>query len=207
MSTIAEIVANGSGYAGSNGSWRTHTWEQLDDHPGKRVGVLFHYSTLMLKWNADDPSDPEVLDYSTGWGSVSDQGGMNTAFRVLGLWLRFERAGGARIVDTRSRVAECHGREAGKAAGSWVIDGNTSQEAAQRLLEGILDGDPAVMDLLPANPLSGEWADDPTPSSLLAEYDLTEDDDLASEVLDAYETGYSDGVMDEVTRTAQVVLA
>ncbi len=42
----------------------------------------------------------EVFDHSTGWGSVSDQNGVNTAFRTLNLPYRYTRAGGARIEKT-----------------------------------------------------------------------------------------------------------
>ena len=42
--------------------------------------------------------------------------------------------------------AEELGRDAGKAAASWVFDGNTPEEAYQRVLRGIEEGDPAVLD-------------------------------------------------------------
>ena len=42
--------------------------------------------------------------------------------------------------------AEELGRDAGKAAASWVFDGSTPEEAYQRVLRGIEEGDPAVLD-------------------------------------------------------------
>jgi hypothetical protein len=42
--------------------------------------------------------------------------------------------------------AEELGRDAGKAAASWVFDVNTPEDACQRVLRGIDDGDPAVLD-------------------------------------------------------------
>lgn len=58
-----------------------------------------------------------------------------------------------------------YGHERGVAAGSWVIDGNTSEETARNLLRGIDDGDPVVYDVLPFAPLSGEWpTDSPRPT-------------------------------------------
>lgn len=90
--TIRQIIARGHGAAGSGNAWR------VADVNGARE--LWHYSTLMLRWNPANPADPEVLDYSTGHGSVSDQGGMNTAFTLLGLPLRMDRdirGGGPRI--------------------------------------------------------------------------------------------------------------
>jgi hypothetical protein len=38
------------------------------------------------------------------------------------------------------------GREAGKAAAGRFFDGNTPEEACQRVLRGIEEGDPAVLD-------------------------------------------------------------
>lgn len=207
MATIASIVKQGTGSAGSGGAWRCHTFD--DPHglyPGKRVSVLYHYSTLMLQWNEDDPSDPDVLDYSTGWGSVSDQGGMNTAFRVLGLPYRFDRSGGASITDLRIERAEREGKQHGQAAGSWVIDGNTSEQTARAILAGIRDGDPEVLDSLPSAPLSGEWADGLLPRDVLGWYGMDEDDPAADDVLTTFETAYADGMIEEVTRAARAIV-
>ena len=59
--------------------------------------------------------------------------------------------------------AEELGRDAGKAAASQVYDGNTPEEAYQRVLRGIGDGDPAVLDAVepPAiGPAAGYTEDD-----------------------------------------------
>jgi hypothetical protein len=99
--TIAEIIRRGNGRAGSSGAWRVERDEPADPFVGA-VATLRHHGTVMLRWKVSNPSDPRVLDYGIGWGSVSDQGGMNTAFRVLGLPLRFDRAqrgGGPRITE------------------------------------------------------------------------------------------------------------
>ena len=59
------------------------------------------------------------------------------------------------------------GQEAGRAAASWVTDGNTPPEHYARLVRMMDAGDPELYDFLPARPdLSGEWADAPTPRSL-----------------------------------------
>jgi hypothetical protein len=83
--------------AGKAGAWST----RVEGGPcvgDKTVAELYHYSTLMLTWTVGDPDDSEVLDWSLGWGSVSDQQGMNKAFRILGLPYYFSRSGGAEIV-------------------------------------------------------------------------------------------------------------
>lgn len=86
MATIKGIILAGKGKAGSNDSWR------VEENKGEFQ--LWHYGTLMLEWD-----DTGVLGYSVGNGSVSDQGGMNTAFKVLGFPYRFDRKGGARITE------------------------------------------------------------------------------------------------------------
>ena len=61
-----------------------------------------------------------------------------------------------------ARAAEL-GRDAGKAAATWVFDGNTPDEAYRRVLRGIDDGDPAVLDAIepPAiGPAAGYDQDD-----------------------------------------------
>ena len=103
-------------------------------------------------------------------------------------------------------AAEVLGTEQGRNAGSWVTDGNTSEGTYRRLLEGIHSGDPEIMDALPSSPLSGEWADDPTPASVLAELSMDEDDDAASDVLDAYEQAFADAVVAEVERACLAVV-
>jgi hypothetical protein len=100
--TIAELIRRGKGKAGP---WRI----ERGIYPGnENVLSLWHYGTRMLVWNADDPTDEETLDWSIGYGSVSDQNGMNTAFRILNLPYRFDRdqkGGGPRITDISDLLA------------------------------------------------------------------------------------------------------
>lgn len=105
--------------------------------------------------------------------------------------------------DTIS-VTEAHsaGYDRGQDSGSWVIDGNTSEDQAKRLLKGITDGDPKIMDMAPS-PLSGEWAGESIPE-LSDEYGI----DLTNEInADEFEQGFSEGFWDEVERSAKAVLA
>ena len=98
------------------------------------------------------------------------------------------------------------GRERGMATGSWLIDANISDDTAQAIITGYEDGDPDVMDLCPP-PLSGEWADDPTPAGVLAQLGLDDMDDTAPDVLDAYEDAFSSAFWAEVIRAAEAVLS
>jgi hypothetical protein len=97
--TIADIIRRGRGTAGA---WR------VDRHGA--TATLVHYGTPMVTWRADDPADPSVLDIGTGWGSVSDQNGVNTACRVLGLPYRMDRdarGGGPRITELTRHPCGC----------------------------------------------------------------------------------------------------
>lgn len=89
------------------------------------------------------------------------------------------------------------GHEAGVAAGSWVIDGNTNEATAKAILQGIEDGDPEIMDIQPA-PLSGEWAGESV-GELSDKFGINLHD---AETADAFEAGFSEGFWHEVERTA-----
>jgi hypothetical protein len=312
--TLREIIEQGSGSAGSGGSWRVETEETAE---GITLRNLYHYATRMLTWNADSPRDSAFLYFDTGHGSVSDQGGMNTAFDVLGLPYYFSRRGGAEILSLnveaerkriplylrkfaaagradllpsgwprsaiaapaveeaeeilrraaeheqaayeetghepgsclhcrgladeavpcgscglglppspaasmlaaerqrieaeRQRIEEAeaayldtHGAEAeamrklgsehGRAAASWLLNGDSSEADARRLLDGIEEGDPEVLDALP-NPPSGEWAGDPTAEDLIREagLDVPEEPEAVEELWQAYSDGFGTG--------------
>ena len=92
------------------------------------------------------------------------------------------------------------GLEYGKARGSWIIDGNSPKEFCQKIIDGFEDNDPEIMEISDS-PLSGEFADSPTVSSVLSELGL-DSDEQHDEILDAYEAGYQDGFWDTVIQSA-----
>lgn len=113
MSSISSIIARGKGTAGA---WRVERDHLTVDAAPERNGpvrvveraTLRHYGTVMVRWRLEDPADPAVLEIGTGWGSVSDQNGVNTACSVLGLPFRMnrdQRGGGPRITDLREVVS------------------------------------------------------------------------------------------------------
>lgn len=62
----------------------------------ERILSLRHYSTKMLEWTADG----QVLGWWAGWGSVSDQQGVNAALSEIGSPMRYHRdarGGGPRV--------------------------------------------------------------------------------------------------------------
>lgn len=101
--------------------------------------------------------------------------------------------------DPADRMREL-GAEHGTAAGSWVVDGNTSIDTLRTLLS-----DDYEWDNMPA-PLSGEWSDGPSPRDILAEVGVTEDDDSADDLLSEYETAFSDAYIAEAQRSAGALL-
>lgn len=109
--TIAEIIRRGRG---TSHAWRVE--RTLARADGWETCELWHYGTRMLVWEIKRHAGSEygytrLVDCSIGWGSVSDQNGMNTAFRVLDLPYRFDRdarGGGPRITELRSHACGHH---------------------------------------------------------------------------------------------------
>jgi hypothetical protein len=98
-------------------------------------------------------------------------------------------------------VAQAHGK---KAAG-WVTDGNTSRETYQRLLKGIEEGDPEVLDAYNTPNLSGEWADGYTEADLLEDAGYVRRDGyvLRDELCDQYNSDAAQAFWDEVLRVCR----
>lgn len=80
-----------------------HNWSAEDwtDTEGNSRRTVYHYSTRMvefvqLSWMTDWSVDEDTI--SLGWGSVSDQNGMNNLIRSYGFrYRRDERGGGPRV--------------------------------------------------------------------------------------------------------------
>ena len=112
----------------------------------------------------------------------------------------------------RTRDLKAAARAAGKAAGisaaSWV---EVSETNASAILAGLNDCDPAVYDSLAFPNLSGEYADAPTPRSLMEDIGLGEDDTryewLESDLCDAWENASSQAFEREVSRRCRYHLS
>ena len=117
--------------------------------------------------------------------------------------------------DRLSEAAIALGREHGAKQGEVVNDRNCNVEAARKIIKGHEDGDPKIMDFCP-NPLSGEWADDPTPMALLDEIANKVEDpqmlrgdilDVDTEnILDVYEEAYKDAFWEKVIDTCERII-
>ena len=95
------------------------------------------------------------------------------------------------------------GYEHGNASGSWVEF--RSEASARSFIAGYEDGDPEVMDMEPS-PLSGEFAGEPTPKSILEECDYEESRPGADSVLSTYEQSFHDAWWQEALKTARAAL-
>lgn len=94
--------------------------------------------------------------------------------------------------------AERIGTEQGRAAASWVEIAD--REDARRILAGLNDIDPVILDALPNAP-TGEYADDYSRADLYSELEISgaiESDDLA--LWHAYADAFHDAVCDSVER-------
>jgi hypothetical protein len=112
----------------------------------------------------------------------------------------------------------------GRSAASWfemdAFGGRVTRgagDAARRIIKGIDDGDPEVLDALPSPDLSGEWADRVTGPSLAADAlgaaGLDDPDAKAyreayerwfDDICGAYEAAFTDAATEEVYRTAKI---
>jgi len=107
-------------------------------------------------------------------------------------------------IDSLIQQAREAGADHGRSAASWYFDGNTPAETYALVLKGLEDGDPMILDTLPCSPLSGEWADNPTPRTVFEDLGMTGDEDYADDVLNAYEDGFTQASQDEVERVARL---
>jgi hypothetical protein len=101
------------------------------------------------------------------------------------------------------RAAYSLGYDQGRAAGSWVTDGNTSDATYRALLQGLEDGDPEIITGLPTSPLSGEWADSYSLADLSDDLNVDQESDDFDDLCWEFEAGFDAGVQDEITTTAR----
>jgi hypothetical protein len=97
--------------------------------------------------------------------------------------------------------AEELGRDAGQAAASRVFDGNTSEEAYRRVLRGIKDGDPAVLDAIepPAiGPAAGYGQDD-----LARDLGIAPGDPALPRAVSAYADAFTGSFWQDTERAAR----
>jgi hypothetical protein len=96
--------------------------------------------------------------------------------------------------------AENLGRDAGRAAASWMFDGNTPEETYCTVLRGIEDGDPAILDTDPAPFLPGDTYTD---AGLPRDLSLDDEDQLPPDAVTAYLDAAAESFWHETERIAR----
>lgn len=96
----------------------------------------------------------------------------------------------------------------GKAAASWVFDGNTTRETYARFIKGLDDGDPMILDSVRTPSLSGEFADDYSEDELMSDIGWVPHDgtDLRDALAEQYNQDVSEAFWTEVERVARYQL-
>ena len=111
-------------------------------------------------------------------------------------------------------AARKEGSEAGRAAASWYFNRtDPTDDDYKRVLKGLEDGDPEIMDTLTSGWLSGEFADSPTPQSLYRELGMTDEQievmgryGLLDEISEAYEQAADQRQQDEIEQYCKYML-
>ncbi|MEV4575946.1 hypothetical protein AB0K16_22140 [Nonomuraea jabiensis] len=108
-------------------------------------------------------------------------------------------------MDIMTRAREL-GTDHGKEAAAWYFDGNTPEYTYRRVLKGIEDGDPEVLDTFPTHGLSGEMADGFSARDLEIALGINPDDESEDfgDVCDAYEEAFNTAVETEIARVARI---
>lgn len=101
------------------------------------------------------------------------------------------------------------GASAGKASASWLVDGNTSEAALRMMLKQWEDGDPAAPSS--PDPLSGEWAGDPSVAEVIEQHTDYDPDTMepeeADELADAYCEAFAEAWQAEAERSVRAMLS
>lgn len=112
------------------------------------------------------------------------------------------------------RIMYLRGESDGEQAAAYIVDGNTPDpiELLGKLIRGIADGDPQILDSIPQPDLSGQWADRPTLHQIIEEEFTFYPQDPGvvgawEEYGDTYDNGYNDGVQKEIRRLYEAYTA
>jgi hypothetical protein len=118
-----------------------------------------------------------------------------------------------------TRIGGEHGRNAAEWWEQDVIGGRTTGDpkpTARRVLDGMRNGDPMILDSLPRPDLSGEWADGYTPANLVEDIEFKLDrahepdfdkyEDCTDDLCQAYEDVFIEVVWDRLIELMSDVL-
>lgn len=114
--------------------------------------------------------------------------------------------------DAIDKAREIGGEHGENAAAWWEQETRvflSSPPNVAMMIQGLDDGDPIVLDNLPAPDLSGEWADGYTPMILANQTGVSLDNygDWIDALCDAYENGFSEAVETAVRAACENALS
>jgi hypothetical protein len=158
-----------------------------------------------------------VLSYATPIGWVTTAGEVkipDVSYSVttsrhqsqVRAWMGYAVPKPAEHITQAQKIGSEHGRNAADWWRQDAIGGRVwgdGQRMARDVLQGLEDGDPAVLDSLPGPDLSGQFADGYSSRDLLRDLGVKDGDasfweGLTDELFTAYETSYSNAVSDAV---------
>ena len=114
------------------------------------------------------------------------------------------------------RAAKRDGAKVGKNSAGWCFDGNTSDSTYRRVLKGIEDGDPEVLDRFTPPNLDDPKEGDPCSLSLAGDYDLIDLDTagptkqgerILDDVCSTWEGAALNAFWGEIERTCRTMLS
>lgn len=182
-------------------------WTLIDYQDTTPVTISSPKRAIVIAVVQDDTNS--IRDRFVTWDVMYDENSMSCSWGHY--FDKFEDA----VEDYRQRLAKYlqdkeenreikrRGMEDGSMAASWLVDGNTPDpiQALQRLVQGIEDGDPEILDELPQPRLGGEFADDPTWEDILKEeLDEYSDDRLFNGEYDDLENSYHEGFTEGIEK-------
>jgi hypothetical protein len=187
-------------------------WTLIDIHHTTDEGIVIPKRAIVLAVVQDDSGS--IRDRFVTWDMWYDDLSLSCS------WGHYHEKFEDAVVDYRKRLEKhlqdrqeirairSRGKDDGKAAASWLIDGNTPhpEEVLDRLIDGIDEGDPAILDELPSPRLGAEFADDPTWEDILkAELDEYSEERVFNgeydDLYEAYQYAFQNGVEEWLRET------
>lgn len=191
--------------AGYNGwpnypTWATHVWLTNDQGTYEQVSDLAAQVAKHGRAFVGDSIREYVSDLMAY--AVTDEAGLHSDLLSYAIeqvdWLEVADAFLADVEAEVGRI-ETRGYNDGRVAGSWAVDGTTSNETCAALLRGMEEGDPVILDALPLPQVGGEWAGDPNWAEILREEECADADDARGDLFEVYCDAFARGVEEQVT--------
>jgi len=120
---------------------------------------------------------------------------------------KFDDDGNVIDADAQTlREARELGKNRADAEASWYFDGNSDVADVRRVLTGIEDGDPEILDAIGRAPLSGEFAEDGGIRDLSENTGIDAGAEFFNDVATAYEEGYWERIQEAVAEEGRKLI-